>query len=131
MPSDSDATDQRPASRRVADLLRTAIERGDYRAGDRLPSYRDLVNQYGIAMGTAREVMRLLERDGLVDIRHGSGAFVREPTDLPPDDPRRALRAEMVEVTAIRTKIHRLTAGLDDVERRLADLANRIGSDDA
>jgi DNA-binding FadR family transcriptional regulator len=128
MTSDSQAADQRPASRRVADLLRAAIEQDDYGPGDRLPSYRDLVNEHGIAMGTAREVMRLLERDGLVDIRHGSGAFVRQPTDLPPDDPRRALRAEMAEVTAIRTKIQRLTAGLDEVERRLTDLVNRMGS---
>jgi DNA-binding FadR family transcriptional regulator len=128
MTSDSHVADQRPASRRVADLLRTAIDQGKYSPGDRLPSYRDLVNDYGIAMGTAREVMRLLERDGLVEVRHGSGAFVCEPTDLPPDDPRRVMRAEMAEVTAIRGKIQRLTAGLDDVERRLSDLVNRIGN---
>jgi DNA-binding FadR family transcriptional regulator len=130
MSADSQASDQRPASLRVADLVRHAIEQGKYRPGDRLPSYRDLVNEHGIAMGTAREVMRLLERDGLVDVRHGSGAYVREPTDWPPDDPRHALRAEVAEVAAMRTKIQRLTVGLDDVERRLSDLMHRIGSRD-
>src|SRR5947209_10642882 len=40
------------------------------------------------ALPISREVMRLLEHDGLVDVRHGSGAYVREPTDWPPDDPR-------------------------------------------
>jgi DNA-binding FadR family transcriptional regulator len=130
MTSDSQATDSRPASRRVADLIRRAIDQGEYSPGDRLPSYRDLVTDHGIAMGTAREVMRLLERDGLVDVRHGSGAFVRERTDWPPDDPRHAMRAEVAEVAAIRAKIQRLSAGLEDVERRLDDLVNRVGSND-
>ncbi len=129
MTSDTGATDQRPASRRVADLLRRAIKQGEYSPGDQLPSYRDLVNRHGIAMGTAREVMRLLEHDGLVDVRHGSGAYVREPTDWPPDDPRHTLRAELTEVATIRTKIRHLSTGLDEVERRLNDLMRRIGSE--
>lgn len=128
--TDSGAADHRPASRRVADTIRKAIEQGEYSPGDRLPSYRELVSQHGIAMGTAREVMRLLERDGLADIRHGSGAYVRERTDWPADDPRHALRAEMNEVAAIRTKLQRLTTGLDDVERRLDGLLRRIGPGD-
>src|SRR5947209_3583622 len=79
------------------------------------------------ALPISREVMRLLEHDGLVDVRHGSGAYVREPTDWPPDDPRHTLRAELTEVATIRTKIRHLSSGLDEVERRLNNLIRRIG----
>ncbi|MFC9751983.1 GntR family transcriptional regulator [Streptomyces sp. NPDC056921] len=73
---------QQPASRRIAEALRSAIESGELRAGDKLPSERALAEQYGAARNTAREAVRLLAEQGLVTARHGRGVFVREPRRL-------------------------------------------------
>ncbi|MFJ8335229.1 GntR family transcriptional regulator [Streptomyces sp. NPDC094437] len=78
----SGASSQQPASRRIAEDLRTAIETGQLSAGAKLPSERALAEQYGAARNTAREAIRLLAEQGLVTARHGRGVFVREPQRL-------------------------------------------------
>ncbi|MBD0740456.1 GntR family transcriptional regulator [Streptomyces sp. CBMA29] len=78
----SDASPPQPASRRIAQALRSAIERGELSAGDRLPSERALAEEYGAARNTAREAIRLLAEQGLVTAKHGRGVFVREPQRL-------------------------------------------------
>lgn len=47
--------------------------------GDRLPSVRELSERFSVATPTMREALRLLEMAGNLDIRHGSGIFVRRP----------------------------------------------------
>jgi GntR family transcriptional regulator len=71
-----------PPSRRIADALRQAITEGQYAPGARLPSERELAAQYGSARNTAREAISLLQAEGLVDVQHGRGAFVRRPAPL-------------------------------------------------
>lgn len=72
-----DVTDSRPPSRRMADALRDAIDRGLYGPGDQLPSERVLAQQHHTARNTAREAIGILRTEGLVEARHGKGAFVR------------------------------------------------------
>jgi GntR family transcriptional repressor for pyruvate dehydrogenase complex len=50
--------------------------------GDRLPSVRELSEQFRVAVPTLREAMRRLEAFGVVEVKHGSGIFVR--TAQPP-----------------------------------------------
>lgn len=57
-----------------------ALVRGEGLApGDRLPSVRELAERFSVATPTMREALRLLEMAGNLDIRHGSGIYVREP----------------------------------------------------
>ena len=60
---------------RILDLVRT----GMLRAGDRLPSERELIDILDISRPTLREALRALSMLGVIDSRHGGGAFV---TDL-------------------------------------------------
>lgn len=71
-----------PASRRVARELRRQITDGLIPPGERLPSERTLASQHGIARNTAREAIRLLADEGLVDAEHGRGVFVRTKPPL-------------------------------------------------
>lgn len=75
-------TDRRPASRKIADDLRQAIETGRLAPGQQLPSERELAGQYNAARNTAREAVRLLAEDGLVRAEHGRGVYVRSPAPL-------------------------------------------------
>ena len=60
----------------VRDQLEAAIERGDYRPGDRLPSERELVELLGVSRVIVREAIRSLEALGMVDVQQGRGCFV-------------------------------------------------------
>jgi DNA-binding FadR family transcriptional regulator len=68
---------------RVAGQLRGLIEAGSLQAGEQLPSERELAEQLGVSRSTVREAVQFLGALGLVEIRHGSGTFVRADGDLP------------------------------------------------
>jgi GntR family transcriptional regulator len=72
-----DPTSDRPAYRQLADRLRAAIESGEVGPGEQLPSERVLMDESGTARGTVRQAIALLKAEGLIDIEHGRGAFVR------------------------------------------------------
>jgi GntR family transcriptional regulator len=56
----------------IAAELRLAVDRGDYPVGSALPSEGDLVNRYGVARGTVRQAIALLEQEGVVATRQGA-----------------------------------------------------------
>jgi DNA-binding FadR family transcriptional regulator len=66
----------------IVDQIRLLIRSGQLTAGDRLPSERELCQRFGVSRVTVREALRVLEANGLVDIRVGArgGAFVTAPT---------------------------------------------------
>ena len=66
----------------IAEDLRNKIESGELAPGARLPSERELAEQYGTARNTAREAVRILSEAGLVTAEHGRGSFVRPTTPL-------------------------------------------------
>lgn len=55
------------------------IERQQLGAGDRLPSMNELAQLFDVATPTIREALRRLQAIGVIDIRHGSGSYVRRP----------------------------------------------------
>lgn len=63
-------------SQQVREQLEAAIERGTYKAGERLPSERELVELLGVSRVSVREAIRSLEAVGLVTVQHGRGCFV-------------------------------------------------------
>src|SRR4051812_44111010 len=62
---------------RLARQIRGWIERGDGQAGERLPSIVEMARRFGVGQPTIREALRTLEAMGVIEIRHGSGVFVR------------------------------------------------------
>jgi DNA-binding FadR family transcriptional regulator len=62
----------------VADSLRKQIQSGAMPPGSRLPSEKVLAQQLGVSRPTVREAMIALEIAGLVEIRTGSGSYVRQ-----------------------------------------------------
>lgn len=69
------------ARHRLADELTARILRHireeKLEPGDRLPSTRELSARFAVATPTLREALRRLEATGAVEIRHGSGVYVR------------------------------------------------------
>jgi GntR family transcriptional regulator len=71
-----------PAFRQVAADLREKITSGRLAPGERLPSERDLVENYGVSRPTVRDAVNMLRSEGLVTSEHGRGVFVRPPASI-------------------------------------------------
>lgn len=63
----------------VAEQIGALIRRGEFAPGHRLPPERDLARSLGVSRPVVREAMVALEIAGLVEVRTGSGAYVRAP----------------------------------------------------
>ncbi len=62
----------------VAGSINEAIESGQLKPGDRLPTEQELSQRFGVARTVVREAISLLRYDGIVDSRRGVGAFVTD-----------------------------------------------------
>jgi DNA-binding FadR family transcriptional regulator len=68
-------------SQAIIDQIKEAIFKKKLKAGDKLPSERQLMEQFETSRVTIREALRTLENSGILEIRRGyqGGAFVRDP----------------------------------------------------
>jgi GntR family transcriptional regulator len=60
----------------IKEQIRHAIETGALSAGDQLPGIRGLAETLVINPNTVIKVYRELEQEGVLEIRHGLGAFI-------------------------------------------------------
>src|SRR5260370_17760571 len=58
--------------------VKRLIAEGKLKSGDRLPPERDLAEKFMVSRTAVREALRALEGSGLIDVRAGEGAFVRD-----------------------------------------------------
>ena len=111
-----------PIYLQLMEQVKHAIETGALRAGDQLPGIRPLAEELVINPNTVAKAYRELEHDGVIELRHGAGAFVA-------NNARAKKLGEKVRTAqpVISAAIHKLRAsGLTDEEiRRLfeAELA--------
>ncbi|GAA0610397.1 GntR family transcriptional regulator [Kribbella sandramycini] len=63
----------------IAAELRHRIESGALRPGDRVPSTRALMREYGVAMATATKALQALQQERLVHASPGVGTVVGPP----------------------------------------------------
>lgn len=73
---------QAKATEEVLAQLKEAILRGVYKEGDKLPSEREMTEQFNVSRGVVREAVRALQVTGFIEKRQGplGGAFVKEIT---------------------------------------------------
>ena len=73
-----------PPYLRIATEVRRRIDVGELRAGDRVPSTRELTREFGVAMATAAKALALLGQDGYVRAVPRVGTIVTEPGNRSP-----------------------------------------------
>ncbi len=64
----------------VAEQIEKRILTGELRNGDRLPTERELADQFHVSRTAIREAMKTLAQKGLVDMRPGRGTIVIDGT---------------------------------------------------
>jgi GntR family transcriptional regulator len=59
-------------------LIKDKIAKGDWKAGDQLPSEPELCASYGVSRTVVRQALREIELEGLIVRKKGKGTFVAE-----------------------------------------------------
>jgi GntR family transcriptional repressor for pyruvate dehydrogenase complex len=120
----------------IVDRVRADIFDGRRQPGDRLPPEQSLSEQFGVSRTGVREAVRVLELQGLVEVRHGyaGGVFVAEPSHTPLlgalEVSLRAGQVSLDELYQARRLVEPAIARLA-VERNAAGQAPRAGQEPA
>ena len=116
-----------PIYLQLMEQVKHAVETGALRAGDQLPGIRPLAEELVINPNTVAKAYRELEHEGVIELRHGAGAFVsasaqtKKPTDT---------KAAQAIVAAAVEKLHSRGVTDDEIRRLFeAELAGltRVG----
>jgi GntR family transcriptional regulator len=79
------STGRRSLRHSLAEELRSRILAGEWRPGERLPSEPELARRRTVSRSSMRAAITVLEEDGYVSRRHGSGTYVTHRPALPSD----------------------------------------------
>src|SRR5438552_12417471 len=98
-----DETDRHPIYRQVADEIKALIARGELREGMALPPVRQVAADLGVNLNTIAAAYRELQKQGLLKVRHGSGALVLalKVTQQNDAELRKALRASLAHLSLV------------------------------
>lgn len=70
----------------VATEIEEAIMSGSFAVGGQLPSEQQLADQFGVSRNVVREAFKFLKERQLIEIRNGSGAYIKRPSTEPTSD---------------------------------------------
>lgn len=96
----------------LADDLRGAVEGGKYKAGQRLPTVRELAEQYEVSRNTIQRALDTLKADGVVVSRPPLGIFVSSGED----DDGASHSQEFIEIMQL----------LDEMQANLRSVSDRL-----
>ena len=95
-----DEKDSRPIYQQLVDEIKTLIARGELAEGTSLPPVRQVAADLGVNLNTVAFAYRKLQKEGLIRVRHGSGAVVISQTvrEKPEDRMRAQLRTALTQL---------------------------------
>src|SRR3990172_7723712 len=73
--------DSRPKYERLRSFIANEVGKGHLKVGSPLPSEQHLSEMLRVARTTVRQALAELEKDGVIERRHGAGTFVNEVTE--------------------------------------------------
>lgn len=71
-------TQTKTLAEQVADGIMNLIQETPYKAGDKLPTEKELCESTGAGRNTVREALKILASRNVLEIRQGAGTFVSE-----------------------------------------------------
>ena len=94
-----DTDDRRPIYQQVVDEIKGLIAKGELAEGNALPPVRQVAGDLGVNLNTVAAAYKELAREGLITVRHGSGAVVtsRTSVETSENDMRKPLRAALTQ----------------------------------
>ena len=95
-----DERDARPIYQQVVDGIKELVARRELQEGSALPPVRQVAADLGVNLNTIASAYRRLQKEGLIKIRHGSGAIVisRKVAQKAEDQLQAQLRAALTQL---------------------------------
>ncbi|MFC4059686.1 TetR/AcrR family transcriptional regulator C-terminal domain-containing protein [Planomonospora corallina] len=116
-------------SARITAELRRRIATGELLPGDHLPSTRQLVREWGVAMATASRALAALRHEGLTETVPGVGTVVAARRARRTGDPRPGRRAGGGDAGVFRDHVVRTATAIADAEGLAATTMRRIATE--
>jgi GntR family transcriptional repressor for pyruvate dehydrogenase complex len=63
----------------VTEYIKKLIEEGKIKPGDRLPTEREMAEQFGVSRTVVRDAVKTLTGIGILEVKHGVGIFAATP----------------------------------------------------
>jgi len=114
-----------PIYLQLMEQIKYAIETGAVRAGEQLPGIRRLAEDLVMNPNTVAKAYRELEHEGVIELRHGSGAFVSTTTSNGDGARVRFERARPLVETAVRN-VAALGLSEDEIRRLFENELSRL-----
>ena len=115
---------RKPLYERLVEHLRAYVVEAGLSAGDRLPSERELSERLGVSRASVRQAIVALEVQGILEVKHGEGTFLRAArVDTLPIAELAELKRRLPDVLDAREAIEVKLAELAAERRTEADLA--------
>ena len=124
-----DETDARPLYQQLVDEIKTLIAKGELAQGTSLPPVRQVASDLGVNLNTVAFAYRRLQKEGLIRIRHGSGAVVVSQTvkQKPEDGLRNQLRTALTQLVLAGLKPSEIRGMISEELDELLKESKRIG----
>ena len=111
----------------IAAQIEAQIRSGELTVGQQIPGERELANLFRVSRVVVREAMRNLEARGIIEVRHGRGAFIQM---VPPRMMAQTLtlllqleKAPYLDLMEVRLTLERSAAGLAAVNASERDIS--------
>ena len=124
-----DETDARPLYQQLVDEIKTLIAKGELAQGTSLPPVRQVASDWGVNLNTVAFAYRRLQKEGLIRIRHGSGAVVISQTvqQKPEDGLRNQLRTALTQLVLAGLKPSEIKGLISEELDELLKESKKIG----
>ncbi|MBO7744404.1 GntR family transcriptional regulator [Paenibacillus sp. MWE-103] len=117
----------RPIYLQLADRIHRQVISGELKAGEKLPSIRDMGIKYNMNPNTVQRTYSELEREGILETKRGQGTFVSERQDRLVQQ-RDKLKREQIEQFVI--VMHELGFTAAEILTGLTDYLNNVKKGD-
>lgn len=104
------------------ELIRTQVESGAWKVGERIPKEQELADMLQVGRNTVREAIRVLSHARVLEVRQGDGTYVRSSVD-PAEVMRRVSRSSLRDHLELRMMLETEAARLAAANRSKDDLA--------
>ena len=113
-----------PVYRQLMDQIKYYVASGGLKPGDQLPSIRDMATRASVNPTTVVKGCTELQHEGLVEMKHGKGAFIAASSSSRSDEERRKLIGQLAKQLVIEAK--QLGASQTLVEEVVREEWNRM-----
>ena len=115
-------TARRSLRHSLAQELRARIRAGEWRPGDRIPSEPELARQETVSRSSMRAAITMLEEEGFVSRRHGSGTYVTHRPALPNELGRNFGVSRMIASEGLQPGTVEESSGTEPAPRAVAEI---------